>query len=65
MVRETPYAWVMRQRIERVRALLTQPGKTVGNVAFQTGFSSAAHFVAAFRQRLGMTPGIFKDAVLS
>ncbi len=63
-VGETPYAWVMRQRIERARALLTQPSETVGDVAFQTGFSSAAHFVAAFRQRLGVTPGVFKEAVL-
>ncbi len=63
-VGETPYAWVMRQRIERARALLAQPSETVGDVAFQTGFSSAAHFVAAFRQRSGITPGVFKDAVL-
>ncbi len=63
-VGETPYAWVMRQRIERARALLTQPRETVSDVAFQTGFSSAAHFVAAFRQRLGVTPGAFKEAVL-
>ena len=63
-VRETPYAWVMRQRIERARALLTRPSQTVGDVAFQTGFSSPAHFVAAFRQRLGVTPGVFKKAVL-
>lgn len=63
-VGETPYAWVMRQRIERARALLAQPSGTVGDVAFQTGFSSAAHFVAAFRQRLGVTPGAFKEAVL-
>lgn len=63
-VGETPYAWVMRQRIERARALLTQPSETVGDAAFQTGFSSAAHFVAAFRQRLGVTPGVFRQAVL-
>ncbi len=64
VVGETPYAWVVRQRIERARALLTQADATVGDVAFQTGFSSAAHLVAAFRQRLGVTPGAFKDAVL-
>lgn len=64
-VGETPYAWVMRQRIERARALLTQPSQTVSDVAFQTGFSSAAHFVATFRQRLGITPGMFKEAVLA
>ncbi len=64
-VGETPYAWVMRRRIERARALLTQPSGTVGDVAFQTGFSSPAHFVAAFRQRFGVTPGVFKNAVLN
>lgn len=64
-VGETPYAWVTRQRIERARALLAQPGRTVNDVALQTGFNSAAHFVAVFRQRLGITPGAFKQAILA
>ena len=63
-VRETPYAWVMRQRIERARALLARSSQTVGDIAFQTGFSSPAHFAAAFRHRLGVTPGAFQKAVL-
>ncbi len=62
---ETPYAWVMRQRIERARTLLTQPNETVSDVAFRTGFSSTAHFVASFRQRLGVTPGTFRTVVLT
>jgi len=37
---------------------------SLGDVAFQTGFSSAAYFVAAFRQRLGVAPGVLKEAVL-
>ena len=64
-VGETPYAWVMRQRIERARTLLTQPNETVSDVAFRTGFSSTAHFVASFRQRLGVTPGTFRTVVLT
>lgn len=63
-VGETPYAWVMRQRIERARALLTHRGEMVGDVALQTGFSSPAHFIDAFRRRLGVTPGAFQEAVL-
>ncbi len=63
-VGETPYAWVLRQRIERARALLIRPDETVSNVAFQTGFSSPAHFVDVFRRRLGLTPGAFQEAVL-
>ena len=64
VVGDTPYAWVVRQRIARARARLPPPRGGVGDLAFQTGFSSAAHFVAAFRQRLGVTPGVFKEAVL-
>ena len=60
-VGETPYAWIMRQRIERARILLTQPSETVGEVAFQTGFSSAAHVVAAFR-RSGVPATVGSDA---
>ncbi len=64
-VGETPHAWVMRRRIERARTLLTQPDQTVGAVAFQAGFGSTAHFVASFRQQLGITPGVFRNAVLA
>lgn len=63
-VGETPYAWVLRYRIERARALLTHPDQTVGHVAFRTGFSSPAHFIAVFRKHLGVTPGVFREAVL-
>ena len=42
---------------------LLQPAARVDWIAGQTGFSSPAHFVSAFRRRLGVTPpGALRNA---
>jgi AraC family transcriptional regulator len=58
----TPYASVLARRVDLALALLLQPKARVDWIAEQTGFSSPAHFVSAFRQRLGVTPGALHDA---
>ena len=58
----TPYASMLARRVDLALALLLQPTARVDWIAGQTGFSSPAHFVSAFRQRLGVTPGALRDA---
>ncbi len=58
----TPYASVLARRVDLALALLLQPTARVDWIAEQTGFSSPAHFVSAFRRRLGVTPGALRDA---
>ena len=65
MTGTTPHQHVMAFRQQRAMALLSEPGFSVSDVADLLGFSSPAHFVASFRQRLGVTPGAYQDAVLS
>jgi AraC family transcriptional regulator len=61
----TPHQHVLTRRIERAMGLLAQPEHSVAEVADSTGYASPSHFVASFRQRLGVTPGTYREAVLT
>ena len=50
------------QRLERVKELIRYGELTFAEIAFATGFSSAAHLSAQFKQFTGMTPSAFKAA---
>jgi AraC-like DNA-binding protein len=47
-------------RIERAKQRLTDTAHSVIRVAGETGWSSLAHFNAAFRRRVGLTPTQFR-----
>lgn len=61
----TPHQHVLARRIERAMGLLARPECSVAEVADRTGYASPSHFVASFKQRLGVTPGTYRDAVLT
>ncbi len=48
------------QRLERVKELIHYGEMTFSEIAFSTGFSSAAHLSAQFKQLTGMTPTAFR-----
>lgn len=52
-----PFQWLQQQRISRAQDLLAQPGKSLAEIALETGFSSQAHFTTAFKRQTGATPG--------
>lgn len=54
---QTPHAYVARHRFDRALALLLRADDQVGTVADRSGFASPAHFIAAFRKHMGVTPG--------
>lgn len=53
---QTPYQYLLDQRIERAKTLLRTRTNAVQEIALETGFSSATNFARAFRQRVGVTP---------
>jgi AraC-like DNA-binding protein len=55
---ETPHAFVLRVRLERARQLLLH-GSSIADAAHRCGFSDQAHLSRAFRERFGVTPGVF------
>lgn len=46
-------------RLERAKELLAAGGRSVTQVAMETGFASSQHFAGAFRRRFGRTPSSF------
>ena len=62
---ETPYARVIAHRLDHALALLLRADARVDEIGELTGFSSPSHFVSAFRTRMGVTPGAFRDAARS
>ncbi len=57
---QTPYQYLLDQRMERAKDLLRNHSWTVQEVAAMTGFRSPVNFVRAFRQRVGVSPGVWR-----
>lgn len=53
----TPAQYLLRQRLRRACWYLMNRPLSVAEIAFATGFSSHAHLCAAFRAKLGASPG--------
>jgi AraC family transcriptional regulator len=51
-----PYAWFLNWRIDRAKQLMTDPGRSLAQIALEVGFSSQSHFTEAFRRRVGVSP---------
>ena len=55
-----PHQYVIRQRIEKAKALLAETDLSVGVVARDCGFSDQAHLTRHFRRLVGATPARFR-----
>jgi AraC family transcriptional regulator len=56
----SPHQYIMRQRIERAKALLMNTDLPVGTVAQEVGFASPSHFAQQFRRLVGVSPRSFR-----
>lgn len=52
--------YIILQKIEKVKELLTYNQKNISEIAFDLGYSSVAHLSAQFRKVTGFTPTQFK-----
>ncbi len=60
---ETPYQYILRNRIKRAKTLLLMPGLTAIEIAKRTGFSDASQFSRMFRKATGVTPLAWRKGV--
>lgn len=58
---ETPYQFLLRQRVRRAAKMLHQPGARILDVALACGFKSQQHFAKVFRRILGATPTEYRQ----
>jgi len=60
---EPPHRYLMRRRMERAKALLDDPAKSVTEVALAVGLSDPASFTAAFHKAVGATPTGYRRGI--
>lgn len=56
----TPHQHLLRLRIEAAARRLRGNGDDIAKVASDCGFGSPAHFAAAFRKHMGVTPSLYR-----
>src|SRR5438876_6509156 len=62
---ETPHQFVLRQRLERAKAMLRAPDARVLDVAVACGFKTQQHFAQAFRDVWGVSPTEYRQYLVS
>jgi AraC family transcriptional regulator len=61
---ETPHQFVLRQRVERAKAMLRAPDGRVLDVAVACGFKTQQHFAQVFRDVCGVSPTEYRQDFL-
>ena len=62
---ETPHQFVLRQRLERAKAMLRAPDARVLDVAVACGFKTQQHFAQAFRDVWGVSPTEYRQDLVN
>ena len=58
---ETPHQFVLRQRLDRAKAMLRAPDARVLDVAVACGFKTQQHFAQVFRDLWGVSPTKYRQ----
>ncbi len=61
----TPHRYVLEQRIEMAKRLLTNSHLAIADVAQSCGFATQSHLTSAFRTHVGATPKEFRAYLIS
>lgn len=52
----TPGKWLAEKRLARAKTLIETTKKTIGEIAFENGFSNLSHFSRVFKDKYGIAP---------
>lgn len=55
-----PIEYLTRYRVEQARRILENSRDTISQIAMDTGFYDASHFIRVFKQCTGITPGEYR-----
>lgn len=57
----SPHQYLLSQRIERAKKLLTLTQLQIADISYQLGFASQSHFAATFRRFTTVTPKVYRN----
>ena len=52
----SPHQYVIQQRVERARLMLSKTDLAIADIALQVGFPRQSHLTQHFKRSSGMTP---------
>ncbi len=52
----SPHQYVIQQRVERAKLMLSKTDLAISDIAIQVGFSSQSHLTQQFKRVTGLTP---------
>src|SRR5262249_12785880 len=55
-----PHQYVLEQRIDRAKTLLSETALSLTEIAYRLGFASQSHFTAVFRRLTSTTPEAYR-----
>lgn len=55
-------AAINKMRVEKAKELLIKTKKTVGDIAYETGFDECGYFIKTFKKYTGVTPNSFRES---
>ena len=61
----TPQQYLMQQRIERAKELLSRADLPIVEVSLRTGFKNQSHFTTLFRKMTKLTPKTWRELKLA
>lgn len=58
----TPHQYLIAQRIQGAKALLSGTSSSITEISAMVGFSTPSHFATTFKQRVGVTPTAYRSS---
>lgn len=55
-----PYRYILLSRLERAKELMADPGRSLTDIAMESGFGSLSRFSTAFSRLVGMAPSAYR-----
>lgn len=65
MTAKTPIAYLTEYRIERAARRLLHSDTPISQIAYGCGFNDLSYFIKTFKARMGVTPRIYRQTVLT
>lgn len=60
-----PHRWLLQARVESAKAMLRKRDASLSEIACACGFADQSHFARVFTDRVGLSPGAWRKAVLN